>query len=789
MTSERLQQIQNVYHSAQDQEPAGRAAFLAEACRGDEELRREVEALLAQNDREGVLERPAMEFAANWLADSTPRRMAAGTQLGPYQIETYIGAGGMGEVWKARDTRLGRAVAIKILDRRFSARFEREARAISALNHPNICQIHDIGPDFLVLEYIDGRPLQGGLSPQETARLALQIASAVEEAHARGILHRDLKPSNILITPKGTAKLLDFGLAKVASGPDDDVTKTLEGTVVGTAAYMSPEQAQGKPLDHRSDIFSFGAVLYEMVSGERAFRGNSTVDVLSAVVRDDPRPLSYSPEMARVVTRCLRKAPSERFQTMAEVRAALEAISEKPGDQPSIAVLPFANMTRNADDEYFSDGLAEEIINLLAQIPGLNVTARTSSFAFRGKEQDITGIAEALRVRTVLEGSVRRAGSRIRVTMQLINALDGYHLWSERYDREMTDVFAMQDEIAAAVAAALQMKLTGKPAARRVHQPDLSAYDIALKGFFQLRKLSPEGFAHAEEYFKQAIALDPQWPQPHCALGVLYNLLGSLGLRPLSEMAPLARAEAEGALELSPGEPDAHRVLGTIAATHDYDWKGAEEHFRLARASEPIPSHIRLSYAWDYLVPLGRFEEASQELAQAIAKDPLNFVLRGVRAGTFFFAGMYERAIGEAREAMEVGDRSHFPLVTIAECCFYQSRFEEARQAAEEAFRVAPWDAVTTGFLARLLMDAGEKDRAAELLARLPKMMPSGMVKYHLCGSEIDAALDWYEKAIEERRSFAAQWASAAHLKPLRSSPRWPKLARMMNLPDTLVNR
>jgi eukaryotic-like serine/threonine-protein kinase len=796
MTSERLQHIQNVFDSARDREPARRAAFLAEACRGDEELRREVESLLAQNDREGGFlsapplwagERPAIEVAANWLANSTAPRMAAGVQLGPYKSEAQIGAGGMGEVWRARDTRWGRVVAIKILHQRYSQRFKQEARAITALNHPNICQIYDTGPDYLVLEYVDGKPPKGPLSAQETLRLALQIASALEEAHARGILHRDLKPSNILVTAKGTAKLLDFGLAKIARGPDDDVTKTLEGTVVGTAAYMAPEQAQGKPLDHRSDIFSFGAVLYEMVSGERAFRGDSMVGVLSAVVRDDPQPLACSPEIAHLVTRCLRKAPSERFQTMAEVRAALEAISEKPRDQPSVAVLPFANLTRDADDEYFSDGLAEEIINLLARIPGLNVTARTSSFAFRGKEQDITGIAEALRVRTVLEGSVRRSGSRIRVTVQLINAKDGYHLWSERYDREMTDVFAMQDEMAAAVAGALQVKLTGKPAAMRAHQPDFSAYDTALKGFYQLRKISPEGLARAEEYFKQAIALDPQWAQPHCGLGVLHMLLGSFGLRPLTQMVAQARAEAEKALELSPGDPNAHRVLGDIAGPHDYDWRGAEEHFRLARASEPIPSHIRISYARAYLAPQGRFEEAFEEMAKAIAQDPLNAVLRGVRAGIFFWAGMYERSIIEAREAMELGERSHLPLITMANCYFYQSRFEEARQAAEEAFRLAPWDPVPVGFLARLLMDAGEKDRAKELLVNLSKMFPAGMVTYHLCGSEIDAALDWYEKAIEQHQPFAAWWASSAQLRPLRASPRWPKLAKMMNFTESFA--
>jgi serine/threonine protein kinase len=363
--------------------------------------------------------------------------ISPGDKLGPYEILASIGAGGMAEVWKARDSRLNRVVAIKRLKGQHGARFLQEAHAIAALNHPHICQIYDVGPDYLVMEYVEGEPLSGPLRAEEAVKLALQIAGALEEAHGRGILHRDLKPANILVTPKGAAKLLDFGLAKLMTEGDSSATQTIEGTILGTAAYMAPEQAEGKPLDERSDVFSFGAVLYEMLSGNRAFRGNSTATVLSAVLRDDPAPLQSPAELQRIVGKCLAKQPGDRFAGMAELRVALEQMSTKPPDQqPSIAVLPFANMSRDADDEYFSDGLAEEILNVLAHIPDLKVTARTSSFAFRGKELDVRKIAEALSVGTILEGSVRRAGSRIRVAAQLINAADGYHLWSERYDRD-----------------------------------------------------------------------------------------------------------------------------------------------------------------------------------------------------------------------------------------------------------------------------------------------------------------------------------------------------------------
>jgi serine/threonine-protein kinase len=357
---------------------------------------------------------------------------AAGVTLGPYQLVARIGAGGMGEVWKAHDPRLDRTVAIKRVTIDDARRFAQEARAIAALNHPNICQIYDVGPDYLVLEYIEGVPLRCPYPSDEAVRLADQIVSALQAAHDKGIVHRDLKPGNILVTVNGTIKLLDFGLAKLTVNVDGDLTHTATGSVSGTAAYMSPEQAQGKPLDARSDLFSFGAVLYEMLCGARAFDGPSIADVLSAVLRDEPRPLSAPGGLTAIVAKCLHKSPADRFATAADLQIALRrALTPDRSAVPSIVVLPFANMSREPDDEYFGDGLAEEIINALAQIPGLKVIARTSAFAFKGQNTDIRRIAEAVGVTTVLEGSVRRSGNRLRVTAQLITAADGTHLWSQ----------------------------------------------------------------------------------------------------------------------------------------------------------------------------------------------------------------------------------------------------------------------------------------------------------------------------------------------------------------------
>jgi serine/threonine protein kinase len=315
---------------------------------------------------------------------------AATQQVGPYVLLAPVGSGGMGEVWKARDTRLGRTVAIKRLKSAHSERFQQEARSIAALNHPHICQIHDVGPDYLVLEYIEGRPLRGPLPAAQAIRLALEIAGALEEAHDHGILHRDLKPGNILVTSKGAAKLLDFGLAKLTTQAESDDTVTIEGTVLGTTAYMSPEQAAGQPVDARSDIFSFGAVLYELLSGARAFGRASTAEVLSAVLRDEPPPLSTTAALERILRRCLAKVPEQRFQSVAELRAALASASATVADEkPSVAVLPFADMSPAKDHEWFGDGLAEEILNALAKISGLKVIARTSAFALKGKNEDI----------------------------------------------------------------------------------------------------------------------------------------------------------------------------------------------------------------------------------------------------------------------------------------------------------------------------------------------------------------------------------------------------------------
>ena len=716
-----------------------------------------------------------------------------GTRLGSYEIVSLLGRGGMGEVYRARDERLDREIAIKVLPEELATdpdrvrRFQQEARAIAALNHPHICQIHDLGPGYLVLEYIDGAPLRGPFAPTEAVRLILQVADAIDAAHQKGILHRDLKPANILVTADGRVKVLDFGLAKVMA-VEHDVTRTSEGIVAGTAAYMSPEQAEGKPLDARSDIFSFGTVLYEMLSGTRPFGGETAAQVVSAVLRDDPPPLSVPPALERIVRRCLAKQLGQRFPSMHEVKVALEDMSKVSGDpKPSIAVLPFENMSGDRENEYFSDGLAEEIINLLTKIPGLRVIARTSAFSFKDKHEDIRKIALALGVTHVLEGSVRKAGSRIRVTAQLVTAADGSHLWSERYDRELADVFAVQDEIAAAITAAFQVTLSRASQPLRQYTPNLPAYENYLRALHDSQRWTPESLARARASLARAISLDPQFALAHAEHGHVFHRLAIYGLMAPREALPLMRQEVRKALAIDPSLPEGHAMLGTVAAMFDYDWPEAERQFDLALAHEAVPSHVHRYYAHYCLLPLGRAREGIEHHDIALKEDPLNLVARSERALCLFMAGRLADYEDELRRILELDETFWFPYFSLSQFHAVAGRFDEGLRWAEQAVRAAPWFLPAVGVLAALLKRLGDTDRADTLALRLRSddgyIDPIGPAMYHFLLGDLDATADWTAKAIDQRHPavffFLHVTASA-----LRSSPRWPALAKMMNLPE-----
>lgn len=719
--------------------------------------------------------------------------LTTGARLGPYEILDRIGAGGMGVVWRARDTRLGRIVAIKQLIGPPGPSFTREARAIAALNHPHICTLHDVGPDYLVMEHVEGgplRPLDTMPPPLSTIyRLGLEIAEALEAAHSQGVVHLDLKPGNILLTASGSIKLVDFGLARlrppsVLDGMDTKVDDTsLGGFVAGTPSYMSPEQAEGKPLDARSDIFSFGIVLYELVAGRHAFSAGSVAGTLTALIRDEPPPLAAPTALARIVARCLRKAPAERFQTMSEVRTALVGASTHTGaPPPSIAVLPFTNMSSDPEQEYFSDGLSEEIINALTQVPGLKVIARTSAFAFKGRHEDVRRIAEILGVGHVVDGSVRKAGNRLRIAAQLVAAADGSHLWSERFDRDLTDIFEVQEEIALAISQALQVKLGPvPPRGRDAHVPSLAAYEALLKGRYHLMKQTPAASEHAKQCFDRAAALDPLYAEPHAALAHHYGLMSILGMRPAHEMVPLLRQEALKLQDMDPSDERALVMLGTVKGIYEYEWSEADVLFRAATATGSLRGELHAWLGASWSMPRGRYREGVERFRRGVDSDPLNVFWRSVLAELLAFSGQYEESMRELRQALDLDERQWHLHWVMAQTQTTLGHYAEALAAAERGYELAPWESRIVGLLAGLRARTGRAE-SAPLLRQMQEGAAMGMVMYYVVRGDFNRAAAAYEAAIAAREPLAVMYAHIPLLAPLRASSRWRRLAALMNM-------
>ena len=566
-------------------------------------------------------------------------RLLPGSSLGPYSIVAPLGVGGMGEVYRARDPRLGREVAIKLLPEDVAAsperlaRFEREARTVAALNHPNIVTIHSIeeagGVRFLTMELVEGDTLDRAAAAQPGLARALDwaiaLADALSAAHDRGIVHRDLKPANVMVTRDGRLKVLDFGLARVEDrGPGDglltmaqtmDAPLSTPGVAMGTVPYMAPEQVRGEAVDARADLFSFGILLYELVTGRRPFAGQSWADVSSSILRDAPPPIlavrgDLPRDLERIVMRCLDKDRDRRFQTARDVRNELElvrrdlalgapspaaapAAAPAPAKEtPSIAVLPFANRSASADDEYFSDGLADELQNVLAKIRGLRVAARTSSATFKGKSVAIGEVGQALGVATVLEGSVRKSGNRVRIAVQLVNVADGFPLWSEAYDRTLEDVFAVQDDIAQAVVKELRQRLLGEApdsdasrevkaeiaAAGKGRTANPEAHRLYLQGRHMLDRLNKDDVANGLALVRQALEIDPAFSLAWVAVAIANIYRGGWGWAPVTASYEEARAAVNQALAIEPDLPEAWVARARIEAYYDRD-------FGLARAS------------------------------------------------------------------------------------------------------------------------------------------------------------------------------------------------------------
>ena len=718
--------VREIFEAAVSLPAGARRSYVATLCDGNASVQQQVELLLDSHERalSSSPTPPAPSLDVTAIAKSLE-----GHRFGPYMVGARIGAGGMGEVYRGRDTRLDRTVAIKVLpphmvnDSQARERFEHEARSVAVLNHPHICTLYDIGSqdgvDFLVMEYLDGDRLSGPMPAEEALRLATQIAAALAEAHRHGILHRDLKPGNVMLTRAG-AKVLDFGLAK-SMNAEPGVTSTNVGTVVGTLAYMSPEQAAGKPLDARSDIFSFGVVLYEMLSGNRAFSGTTAGEVLSAVLRDDPPPLRPSSILSSIAQKCLAKQPGQRYQTMDDVQAALTQAATTPAKEaPSIAVLPFASLSADADNEFFSDGISEEIINALGHIDGLRVAARTSSFSFKGKSIEVSDIARRLDVRHVLEGSVRKAGTRVRVTAQLVDAANGFQLWSERYDRQMADIFDVQDEIARVIVERLKVAFEADrpPRLVRVTTNNMEAYQEYLKGRAMLYRRGP-WIARALESFEKAVALDAAYAQAWAGVADAHTALAYYGYHRPTDTMPGAVEAATRATVIDSESAEAHNALAAAALLWERDFDKAERGFREALALNPRYTQARCWYGLFFLQwGVGRNQDGLAEAWLAFENDPLSAYATTVLSLALATVKRFDEAVLQGQNAVQHDPESFLAKWELACAYHWKGQHEEAIAIFEPLWANSGHNWVALG-LVPAYMGAGHKDRARSLYEAL----------------------------------------------------------------------
>jgi len=510
------------------------------------------------------------------------------------------------------------------------------------------------------------------------------------------------------------------------------------------------------------------------------------IQVLVAVVQATPKPFQAPPALQHLVMRCLAKDPAARFQSMTEVRQALERVTVESGDlHNSIAVLPFASLSEGRENEYFGDGLAEEIINALANVGGLKVIARTSAFSFKGRNQDVRNIAQALGVKNILDGSVRRSGDRLRVTAQLISAADGTPLWSERYDRSVRDVFDMQDEIAQAITTALKGRLTPAATGTRHYTPGMTAYETFLTGRAHLVQFTPDSWNRAKSYFTQAIALDPGFADPHAELALGCFIGGMHGYQPMRDAAVLVRAEALRALELNPSDPRPRFLLGAVALVHDYDWEAAKAHFDASMGEANVSPYARWIHATLYLRGLGRFDESAAEMGRVVEMDPLNATWHGILSAHLADAGRYAEAIEAGRTGTTLEPGYFLAHHLLGEAYWAAGRIDEAIASFERAADLAPDSVLPTSWLAVIRRLRGDVAGAEQLIAGVPQdqdPMLWGRVTYALMGGDIDEAAHWFGEMIERRDPFVLIYLRSRALQRLREHPRWPELAAQMHL-------
>ena len=787
-------------------------------------------------------------------------RLAAGEKLGPYEILARIGAGGMGEVYKAYDARLGRYVAIKTSLGGFGERFDREARAIAALNHPNICTIHDVGEQdgirYIAMELLEGQTLQERIgrhpmAPADAIEIALQAAAGLEAAHLKGIVHRDIKPGNIFLTSDGQVKIMDFGLAKFTpeSIPMDsqadtfalsDIALTMPGTALGTVVYMSPEQARGEPLDARTDIFSFGAVLFEMLTGVRAFRGGTLAAQFDAILHHAPPPLrtlapAAFPELESIVSKATRKDRDLRYQTIAEMRQDLRQIrpnsgptptQKLPGEKPprkmvrrlwpvaaalalsgitlgiflktysaastihSIAVLPLETVSGGGED-YFTDGMTTELIAAMMRIHGWRVISRTSAMQYKNARKSLLVIAKELGVDAVVEGTVQRSGDRVRISARLIRAGGSEEpLWEQSFDRDVRDVLDLQAGVARSIADQIKLSLTPQEKGQLAehHPVDPQVLDLYLKGRASMDTNSEEGIHKAIDFFEQALALDPSYAAAEAATALAYGALTPDYQRP-KDVMPKSREHAQRAIDLSRDTlAEADTALAAVMLRFDWDWDGAERELKHALELNPNSSDAHDWYGI-YLTALGKYDQAIPEAELAHKLDPASYPIYTDFLNTLIVSRQYDRTIAESRRAVAIYPDFAYGYAWLGMAYMLNGQPKEAVKAAQEAYRLDQ-HVTTTTFLAMAQAAAGNTAEAKRLADELDKKARSHylcayeIAGVHLALGENEKAVQWLDEGEKEQCDCQIWLRSEPWMDSMRKDPNYNRFIQKIGYPQ-----
>lgn len=731
---------------------------------------------------------------------------------GRYKIIEELGKGGMGRVYKVLDKETNEKIALKLIkpeiasDKKTIERFRNELTTARKIGHRNVCRMYDLNKEkdnyYITMEYVTGGDLKRlirrtkQLTVGTAISIAKQICDGLEEAHRLGIIHRDLKPNNIMIDDNGNARIMDFGIARTVK--EKGITSS--GVMIGTPEYMSPEQVEGREIDQRSDIYSLGIILYEMVTGKVPFEGETVISIAMKHKTEKPkapRLLNHQlpDNLSQIIMKCLEKDRKNRYKSADELRSEIIKIEKIQGvvkeqdAKPSIAVLPFRDMSPQKDQDYFCEGMAEELINALTKIEGLHVAARTSAFQFKGKDLNVRKIGEELEVKTVLEGSVRKAENRLRITAQLINISDGYHLWSEKYDRDIEDIFAIQDEISLAIVDNLKLKLIRKEKAQLMkrYTEDQEAYTLYLKGRYFWNRRYEGGLQKAIEYFQKAIEKDSIFVLAYAGIADCLCVMGLYDWIPPKEAYPNAKAATLRALEIDNTLPEAHASLGWIKMFYDWDWAAAEKAFK--RAIELNPNYAT-AHEWyaTFLAPMGRFDEAISELKKAQELDPLSLIIHAIGGYVYSFAGLVDKAIECCHKTIEMDPNFMLAYFFLGNAYSWNSLWKEAISAFQKLAALSGDSPLALGFLGFAYGMGGQKAEAQKILDRLNRLSKDGdafpffKLTVHIGLGDRVQALEWLEKAYDEKESMLAFIKFWPLFDSLRQESRFKALLKKMRL-------